>query len=105
MCCCCLTCFINWHTVLCLQLIHDLTVHSLAEEEVLYPEFTKHMGSRVRPYNCIILTSPDAPGGNNQTAVPCQQHTQMHSCHSGKQQLLVVLQLLQHMHKRHTCTP
>jgi hemerythrin superfamily protein len=32
---------------LLLQLIHDLTVHSLAEEEVLYPEMTKHMGTRV----------------------------------------------------------
>ncbi|WIA33375.1 hypothetical protein OEZ86_006512 [Tetradesmus obliquus] len=32
------------------QLIHDLTVHSLAEEEVLYPEFTKHMGSRCRDH-------------------------------------------------------
>jgi len=30
-----------------LQLIHDLVVHSLAEEEVLYPEFKNMMGSRV----------------------------------------------------------
>jgi hemerythrin superfamily protein len=32
------------------QLIHDLTVHSLAEEEVLYPEFKKHMGSKVSAF-------------------------------------------------------
>lgn len=30
-----------------LQLIHDLVVHSLAEEEVLYPEFMNIMGSKV----------------------------------------------------------
>ncbi|KAF6261271.1 hypothetical protein COO60DRAFT_1699953 [Scenedesmus sp. NREL 46B-D3] len=32
------------------QLIHDLTVHSLAEEEVLYPEMTKHMGTKCRDH-------------------------------------------------------
>ena len=30
-----------------MQLIHDLVVHSLAEEEVLYPEFKNMMGSKV----------------------------------------------------------
>lgn len=29
------------------QIIHDLTVHSLAEEEVLYPEMKNHMGTEV----------------------------------------------------------
>jgi hemerythrin superfamily protein len=31
-------------------LIHDLVVHSLAEEEVLYPEFKNMMGSKCRDH-------------------------------------------------------
>lgn len=33
-----------------LQLIHDLVVHSLAEEEVLYPEFKNQIGTRCRDH-------------------------------------------------------
>lgn len=36
----------QWHCTP-LQIIHDLTVHSLAEEEVLYPEMKNYMGTEV----------------------------------------------------------
>eukprot|EP00879_Flechtneria_rotunda_P002297 GHRR01002490.1.p1 GENE.GHRR01002490.1~~GHRR01002490.1.p1 ORF type:complete len:242 (+),score=72.81 GHRR01002490.1:133-858(+) len=32
------------------QLIHDLVLHSIAEEEVLYPEFKNKMGTRARDH-------------------------------------------------------
>lgn len=64
-----------------LQLIHDLVVHSLAEEEVLYPEFKNMMGSRVSPHGdraALLYSQPTNGPGYSQIARCEPERTPLH---------------------------